>query len=231
MIITFSNVPSRGPILLSTIRSALAKCSDPGSLSIRVLVDGLDTAHLAPEILSNARIQVLPCAPQDVPRIFRITFNHLRALTLVGGGSDPFGLVCEDDLQFARGWDKRCLDTARALNLPMTVLSLCSAHDLGFFEPPRCGAMQFKDPRRFYGHQAMLWSKDAAKLCADQLRAKMQIPWGSTEPTWVIDGATRTFCAENGVPVWATNPSLVKHVGYTSAWESVNMIVTQRFEE
>ena len=46
---------------------------------------------------------------------------------------------------------------------------------------------------------------------------------------WLIDGATRTYCMKNGVGVWATNPSLVKHVGFVTSWGMPKMLVTKRF--
>lgn len=231
MIATFSHlpIPSRRQYLRRTIESALDKSADPDSLRITVVVDGPEGRPQDELPGLCDRVHFSWKAPRFSAKIYRITDAHKRGLEIVGSGADQLGFVCENDVQFSKNWDAKCADMASSLG--GAVLSLCSEHDLSCFDASKAGAIRFKDPRRFYGHQAVLWPAATAKLCAQWLEKKLASSGEVLSFPWLIDGATRTFCAERKIDVWATNPSLAKHIGEESAWESVRMLKTRRFED
>lgn len=231
MIVTFCTVAHRSQYLEASVNSLLAQSRNPDDLEIRILVDGPSGEFVPQWIRTYARTQTLMHTPRaDAPTIFRMTVNLQRGLQLVGEGSSPYGLVCEDDILFAKDWDRRCLSIANTVHAPL--LTLCSAHDLSVFDQNQSEALRFRKPSNFYGHQAVLWSKDVAKLSATQLKRRIDQWDGAKNVPWFIDGATRVFCEENAIPIWATNPSLAKHVGETTSWCTMwNMLVTQRFNE
>jgi hypothetical protein len=135
----------------------------------------------------------------------RATWNFWRALEDARGCRRL--LLCEDDVVFARGWRAflgRVVDEAERTG-PDYVLTLYSPGALAGADGR---GLTVIDPDCFYGHQAVLYAGRALTGFADHLRRHGVEAWERPQ-----DLNLGRFAREHGLPIYATCPSLVQHVG------------------
>lgn len=143
----------------------------------------------------------------------RATWNYYRCLTQPVGGSLGT-LVIEDDIRFARGWRSRLTVTLAALEaVPVEdfVLSLYCPADFpleAYFQ----GQLYAEYPLNgFYGTQAVYYTAKTRQGFAAYLKKH-----GVVSNHAPYDILLRHYLFEAGLPLFATAPSLVQHMGKQS---------------
>lgn len=143
----------------------------------------------------------------------RATWNYYRCLTQPAGGAGGT-LVIEDDVRFARGWLARLTATLAALEAASTqdfVLSLYCPADFPLASYFR-GELYVECPlNQFYGTQAVYYTARARQGFGAFLKKHGVV--ANREP---YDVLLWQYLSEVGLPLFATAPSLVQHMGKQS---------------
>ena len=143
----------------------------------------------------------------------RATWNYYRCLTQPAGGSGGT-LVIEDDIRFARGWLSRLTATLAALDEAAAgdfALSLYCPADFPL-EAYLRGQLYAEYPlERFYGTQAVYYTAKTRRGFGAFLKKH-----GVVANQAPYDILLRYYLYEAGLPLFATAPSLVQHMGKQS---------------
>lgn len=210
-------------------------------LPLRLVSGSPDSSHLDP-YLSDKRFLVDHMTPDEAIELhwfqsgggLRAIKAHRRALhpLRVNPGAQ-FVLVMEDDIKFAKGWVPRLEKTLKKVIKKYSdrfLLTLYSAGDGnavdGVLTAYRAGRFWVERPSGFYGVQAVLYPTIVrdAYMVETAVRPVDQ----EREPGQMMD---RSFghphdlllpriVKQLGIPVLATAPSLVQHIGIESGADS-----------
>ncbi|BDI30817.1 hypothetical protein CCAX7_28680 [Capsulimonas corticalis] len=143
----------------------------------------------------------------------RATWNYYRCLNEPIGGKRGT-LLLEDDIRFAHGWQARLLDTlsvledrygdnfAVSLYCPQSFALAGCAHGELFVSYPY---------DKFYGTQAMYYTAKMRHGFRTYLRKH-----GLARNDAPYDILLRYYLTQEGLPLFATSPSLVQHMGKQS---------------
>jgi hypothetical protein len=174
------------------------------------MVGSLDASYLDRYRDDPALRIVLPSPGQfqvwvDRPVGHRASWNLWRALQDARG--HPRILLCEDDIIFARGWRpflSRMIAEIERVEADY-FLSLYSPWPL--VEAPEGGRVR-NAPDGYYGTQAVLYAGRTIAEFADYLERN-----GLDECSLPYDLNLARYADEAGIPIYATCPSIVQHIG------------------
>jgi hypothetical protein len=140
--------------------------------------------------------------PRTVPPEQRLTLSFRRALLESSGDA----LITEDDVEFRADWPAMLTASVyrcRELVGPRFFLAIYC----GFWLPgDRIAAY---DPRTFFGTQGQFVPDAARESLAEHL--------GARRAANTVDALIAEWCDANDVPLFASVPSLVQHVGRVSS--------------
>jgi hypothetical protein len=219
--------------LVDTLRSL--RETSPGA-SVLVCVGSEDTSHVPTDVdVSVIPRQFLDKMPGRGP-LYAITANMAHAysgLLQRHPDADVF-LVIEDDVAFAARWRDHIdwLIHAASKRSTMWVMSLCSSHDNSAFVPlvptgSDISLWRHKQCLDFWGQQALAytihtfqWMQQHVVMCESTWQPSSPETRAVRNPNEQIQGdqAIKWFCHHNNVPLYVTNPSLVKHIGQKCSW-------------
>jgi len=177
-----------------------------------LVVGSPQTTHLTPYI-PHPGVIIIEMGPHSWAWIrnnklrHRATWNYHRCLTQCAGG-ERGTLIFEDDIKFARGW---------RLRLDMTIASLetClgSRFVLTVYDPWNhvCGenCLYAEYPRKqFTGTQGVYYPARVRQDFAKYLRTN-----GVIANKDHYDYLLRDYLLQEDIPLFATSPSLIQHMG------------------
>lgn len=143
----------------------------------------------------------------------RATWNYYRCLTMPTAGKRGT-LVLEDDVCFARGWQARLNTTLAALEERYGsdfVLAIYSPW-FSVLEAYRCGQLCVDYPLdKFYGTQGVYYTAKTRQGFAKYLKAH-----GVVADEKPYDFLLRDYMQQSGLPLFASAPSLIQHIGRSS---------------
>jgi hypothetical protein len=212
---TILTAPRQPDTLSLTIRSLTETgfFKRPENLPVR-LVAG--SPHCNLDLYDDSRFEIDLMSRREASRFnfssadatTRALFGHRRALR--AEGKAEFRLVLEDDLRFAEGWMERLNKILRAAQEEYGDRFLLSLYLPGPETEPidayNSGSHWIRYPHLgFFGSQAILYP---ASVREDFMRAT-----ASCADTWPHDMALGRTLLRLGIPILATAPSLVQHVG------------------
>lgn len=151
----------------------------------------------------------------------RATWNYYRCLTQPTAGTRGT-LILEDDIRFARGWRTRLSTTIADLEEhhgPDFVLALYSSHGPAWFSMlGRSTSKQlYADypPEKFFGTQGMYYTTKSRQGFAKYLKTN-----GVIAHKTHYDFLLGKYLSHAGLPLFATVPSIIQHIGESSAIEN-----------
>lgn len=168
------------------------------------------TCDRAPSYIEGTLASLRATAPDAEPRLFRdewardtpatqrLTLSFRRALLEASG--DAF--IIEDDVEFRYGWRAR-LDAAIGRSKGRYFLACYSPHRFVGDVVARC------NPWLFFGTQAQFIPASVRLDLAEYLDRHQEDA--------TLDGLIGRWCFRKQVPLLATVPSLVQHVGRVSS--------------
>lgn len=135
----------------------------------------------------------------------RASWNFWRALQ--GTHERSRLLLCEDDILFARGWQSYLRKVIERIEQSETdyILTLYSP---GPLPPSSEGRYVAIDPDLFFGHQGILYAGRVAQEFREYLFRHGVDCWERPQ-----DLNLAHFAREAGIPMYATSPSLIQHIG------------------
>lgn len=146
--------------------------------------------------------------------VHRAAWNYYRCLTQPVSGIRGT-LVLEDDIRFARGWRKRLNAALVELEERHTsdfVLSLY-ARQFSVQEAYQSGRLYVEFPfGQFIGTQGIYYPTKIREGFAKYLKAH-----GVVANSYIYDFLLREYLMQSGIPLFATAPCLIQHIGKISA--------------
>jgi hypothetical protein len=152
----------------------------------------------------------------------RAAWNYWRCLG--AGANKSRRVIFEDDVIFAAGWEARTARTIEAIEQKHRdyVISLYYPYPL---EESREGFIEYPCSK-FYGTQGVLFGGRSAGEFRQYVDERGVKRW-----TLPYDLLLQRYTAEAGVPLFATVPSLVQHIGVVSTGQSDHFHTTTCFVE
>jgi hypothetical protein len=150
----------------------------------------------------------------------RAAWNYCRCLGAAANHSRR--AIFEDDVIFAAGWEARTARTVHAIeqNHRDYVISLYYPYPL---EESSAGYIEYPCSK-FYGTQGVFFGGRSAREFRDYLDERGVKCW-----TLPYDLLLQRYTAEAGIPLFATVPSLVQHIGVVSTGQSAHFHTTNCF--
>jgi hypothetical protein len=200
---------------------------------LRLVVGALDASHLAPYRDRPDHFVIDELNHEDASRIGfqllgvkpRCAFGHYRAMKglLALEESWEAALICEDDIRFAKGWRKyldRIVEEVKERfgnRWMVTMYRLDHCLQTGVSTQYRQGHKWLRLPaeEQFWGAQAILYSREALAVFPDCLLKNCIRKF--VQPNDITIGQ---FAALHGIPIIATAPSLVQHIGGKTTGQS-----------
>jgi hypothetical protein len=169
-----------------------------------------------------------------MPSLYRITRTMLHTFRSIRRADADLYAVFEDDVLVSRDWDVKAAKFADIANKSIGtswVMALCSSHDECAFDVVGRGIgsrlFKHKDPRQFWGQQAMLYPV----LVFDEIIAYLSdavSSWDTESRVVPVDTdhnyrrcgdqAIKWFCWDTTRPLLVTDPSIAMHVGQERSW-------------
>ena len=216
--LAISTVCRKENYLAATLESLLATSSSADSQRVCLVAGSPVTTHLEGH-RSHPKFTVVEIGPNTWAWIknsslrHRATWNYYRCLTQCPAGARGT-LIFEDDVRFAHGWQVYLIRILAALEERYGadfVLSLYTSW--GFVqEGYRNGQMFTEYPHEdFFGTQGMYFTAKTRQGFAKYLKAH-----GVVANEEAYDLLLRDYLRQVGLPLFATAPSLVQHVGKRS---------------
>lgn len=218
--------PREPSYLLGTLGSAFLADKQAHDLtSVDLMLDSRDVRCVTPvrhhRLVNVHRLSIAEVANlEGKASIYRITCNFHRALALAPDEEDV--LIIEDDLRFRDGWVammQAAMVAARAHTERFVLVGYAAYAAADFTAvPSRDGTkpMIAEFPHgMFYGNQMLYVPRSVRSDLAKYVQA-----YGVMADAEPADLLVRDFCHKAGVPILATLPSLVQHVGWVSASKS-----------
>jgi hypothetical protein len=153
---------------------------------------------------------------------YRASWNYARCLGV--GEGQPRLLIFEDDVRFATGWEKRLATTVERIESKHADYALSLYYPYGRQDD---GKGYFVYPERgFMGFQGMLFAGRSIAGFREYVRERhLQIKPG--EHDLLLEG----YAAREGIPIFATMPSLVQHTGVKTSIQTGGFHQSPCFEE
>jgi hypothetical protein len=137
----------------------------------------------------------------------RATWNYHRCLTQ-GVGGERGSLILEDDVRFARGWRRRLDKTIAVLESRYGADFVLTIYDPWNW-PAKENELYAEYPReQFTGTQGVYYPAKMRQAFAKYLKVKGVI--GNKNH---YDYLLRDFLIQGDIPLFATSPSLIQHMG------------------
>lgn len=221
-------VPRANGYIHQTIRSLRETgfLDNGGNLPLRISVACPDATHVV-EYVGKPNILVSAMAPGEINHDAlnirqKCSWGHVRAMRLMLSCADEWdvALIVEDDVAFARGWEKylrRLLDEVRRRHGERWMVTLFR-YTWGVAEAYAMGESLTdvnKDGRDFNGAPAMIYPRAVlAELC--------QHMYATCVETFqnLSDIVTGEFAFNRRIPILATVPCLVQHMGAITTGQS-----------
>jgi hypothetical protein len=183
---------------------------------------------------------------ESSPPADSIIGNIVEALGLAVEDGTDWCVMTEDDLELSHDWLTRALalaDVARA-SRGRCLVQACSSHT--GLHPDREGVGSDKVKRwsrtyEFWGNQLLVFERGCAReiqewiprlreWAADPKHSKHVEGKGVVQLYWGPDRVIAAWCHLAGVPIWATCPSLARHVGLVGTSDCAVRWPTLRWE-
>jgi hypothetical protein len=217
MIISFIVAPREPAYIHQTIASMYLSDPSASRAQIRLYLDADNDSFLkAYEHNQNPKVLIAPKEQRGIEHhLLRLTLAQSRALS--EAGNEEHFVVAEDDLLFLDGWTSRlqaAVAAARRTSGEAFILS-------GYSPMMMVGdtIAKWSDSRRFYGNQFLYVPKSVRERLSRCLKDRL-----GELPSDLLIGR---WAAETNVPIFATIPSIVQHVGKKSSigspWHSSPM--------
>jgi hypothetical protein len=143
------------------------------------------------------------------PTRYKAGWNFFLSLCYVREGDDA--LMLQDDILFAVRFHDKLKQCLEAIPVDEFVLTLYCPIPLGKFP------VQQLPPSTFYGSQAVFLPKTIVARLRAFVRKRFDDWDPDTPENDVIDDMMiQAFCDANNIPIFASNPSLVQHIGIGS---------------
>jgi hypothetical protein len=166
------------------------------------------------------------------------TYNLMRALDWLGAGEG--GCVFEDDVQLTANFgDKvRALGEMAAKTYGrrwlLSLIHFYQPHDFAnAVSPddwPSLSLVQWKQPQNFYGAQGLAMPAEIAKEFGQCLRRARSSPIADVRGEWWGDFSVKAYCKHFCVPLLASHPCLIQHVGVVSTFAGTRPLATEHFQ-
>ena len=198
--------------LESTLNSLSSEYPFHGSRPVSLVVGSPQTAYLAPYRAQTGIVIVEMGANTWVwiknnSLHHKATWNYHRCLTQCAGG-ERGTLILEDDVRFACGWRARLDETVAVLERRFGsgfVLTIYDPHD----RQPKESCLYAEYPReKFTGTQGVYYPAEMRQGFAKYLKVKGVI--GNKDH---YDYLLRDYLIQEDIPLFATSPSLIQHMG------------------
>jgi hypothetical protein len=150
---------------------------------------------------------------KNSPVILRSSWNYYRCLNH-DATTERGRLVLEDDVRFARGWQLRLhatLASLQELHRSGFILAIYSPWDLVLQEHRGNRFYAEYPPERFYGTQGVYYTAAARRGFAKYLKTH-----GLVANEKQYDLLLKDYLILSGLPLFATTPSLIQHIGKKS---------------
>jgi hypothetical protein len=154
-----------------------------------------------------------------------MTLNEWRTLLSITEHPDSDAVVVlHDDIKLSSGFSDRLdrtLADIAAVHADNYVLTLCayySADPIAAFNAGKlwCVFDEYrKQSAALSGNTAVLYPRRVALLFAEYVRKNAVLEWRGA-----VDALLGKFCVEFNIPLLASAPSLVQHVGRSSSWHT-----------
>ena len=190
---------------------------------ISLIVGSPVTTHIE-RYQSSVGIDIIEMGPntwswiKNNPVFHRATWNYYRCLTHPVAGTRGT-LVVEDDIRFARGWRNR---------LNTTLAALEDSHGSNFVLALYAGIFSARKARHrnhlfveypyedFFGTQGIYYPEKIRRGFAKHLKVH-----GVVANETHYDFILRQYLIQSHIPLFATSPCLIQHIGRTSAIKTV----------
>lgn len=210
MLVSILTCPRSPTYFHQTLASMIVSDPESSNLRIRVVVDADDDSHMS-AYSHNSRIETVRI---DSTSRQMCPGDRITAGFLLGLQKEPISegiLLMEDDVVFRDGWTtalRIAMEEAsrRSTSGKFIVAGYASYH---FSSRP----ISLYPSSKFYGTQCCYVSPHARRDLTEYLRSHI-----GTAPVDILVGR---YSSEVGTPIWATVPSLVQHIGTSSAIGSV----------
>lgn len=196
----------------ATLTSLSSEYSIRSDQPLFLVVGSPETAHLA-SYRSCPGVIVVEIGPNAWAWIknnklrHRATWNYHRCLTQCDGG-ERGTLILEDDVKFACGWRLRLDMTIAALESRFGSDFVLTIYDLHNWQPKE-SCLYAEYPReRFTGTQGVYYPATMRQGFAKYLKVKGVI--GNKNH---YDYLLRDYLTQEDIPLLATSPSLIQHMG------------------
>jgi hypothetical protein len=204
--------------LAATLDSLSSEYPIRNNQIVSLIVGSPVTTHLDHYRLSPG-INVVEMGPntwswiKDRPTLHRATWNYYRCLTYpIAGGRGT--LVLEDDIRFAHGWRARLDCTLKVLEekYSSTFVLALYAPLLSARKERRPGQLYVEYPyNTFIGAQGIYYPAEVRLRFARYLKVH-----GVVANETHYDLLLRDYLARSSVPLLATSPCLIQHIGKAS---------------
>ena len=187
-------------------------------LPLRLVVGAPDSQYLE-RYRGHRFIQIIETSSEEWQQIRdcaihqRAAWNYLRSLTLATSHPSRQGIVIfEDDVVLAGGWEDRLYNIIHQIEFKQKrpyVLTLYSARPL---EEPQPGMHFAPYPsKNFFGSQAIYFPEVVREGFAEYLKAHAVDSYRAP-----YDLLLGEYAANENIPIFASVPSLVQHIGEVS---------------
>ena len=204
--------------LESTLNSLSSDQSISSDFPVSLVVGSPEITYLE-RYLSQPGISVIEMGPhtwawiKNNLTLHRATWNYYRCLTYPVGGTRGT-LIFEDDVQFARGWRTRLENTLFALEKTYGsdfVLALYTP-SVSALKENAISSLYINYPYdRFFGVQGVYYPAKIRQSYTKHLKLHGVV--GNEDHCDVI---LRKYLRQFNIPLFATSPSLIQHIGKTS---------------
>lgn len=148
---------------------------------------------------------------------YRATWNYYRCLTQPVAGARGT-LVLEDDIRFAQGWCSRLDNTVATLEAVHSSNFVLAVYGAWFsvVKAKQSGRLYVEYPHEsFCGTQGIYYPADIRQEFAKYLKAH-----GLVANEDHYDRILRKYLIQSGIPLFATTPCLIQHMGKKSVIET-----------
>lgn len=222
---------------------------DPRFLPVHLMLGNSDDSHVHRYYAEPDRYRVCAMPSEDFSGLERrmdkqpdlgelrglrfLALNCWRSLMAIAEYPDSDAvLVLQDDTKFSSGFSDRLdrtladITSAHGDNYVLNLCAYYSAAPIGAFHAGKlwCVFDEYKKAGALSGDTAVLYPRRVALLFAEYLRKNAVLEWGGA-----TDALLGKFCDEFGIPLLASAPSLIQHVGLSSSWHTAGSCCCNNF--
>lgn len=198
--------------LESTLNSLSSEYPISSDQPVSLVVGSPVTTHVN-RYLPHPKIRIIEMGPnawawiKDNRLRHRATWNYHRCLTQCTGG-ERGTLILEDDVRFAYGWRLRLDRTLAALESRFGSEFVLTIYDAQNCTPEESSLYADYQRESFFGTQGVYYPAKVRQSFAKYLRMN-----GVIANKNHYDYLLRDYLIQEDIPLFATSPSLIQHMG------------------